>query len=228
MGLFSKRKEAVPIHQHPAVHQHLVAQSFTHVRKDVQNLYEWIRYLHQQNKAQQDLITHMSRQLQAHATHGMAMDEKALAHIQELRSKIVDIDQRLGTLQSSEPKSEATHAVMDRMSQIVERLESRSQAPQAPISSLSSLQEKVAKKVQQNSKEYIKAAIRSLVQKYAKISGLQLRETIVDEQGLCSRSSFYRLLSEIETEGSVQVSPSGKEKVYAIAQDVVLPQIRNL
>jgi len=234
MGLFAKKKAQEPSHHHPAVHQQLVAVSFNHVRKDVQNLYEWIRYLHTQNKAQQELINHLSRQVQSHAMRNSAIDEKSQAHIQELRSRIADMDRKIAALASrpiEAPQVEPTSEVLTKMSQIVERLEQKAAAPApvaAPSTSISSLQEKVAKKVQQNSKEYIKNMIRGLIQKYSKISGLQLREIVVDEQALCSRSSFYRLLAEVEEEGTVQVLPNGKEKVYSLSSDAVAIQVRNL
>ena len=37
---------------------------------------------------------------------------------------------------------------------------------------------------------------------------------IVEEQGLCSKSSFYRLLEEIEQEPDIGVIKEGKEKHY--------------
>lgn len=225
MGLFSKKREV--INPHPAVHQHLVAVSFSHVRKDVQNLYEWIHYLHAQSKVQQELIGHMSRQLQGHALRGSVMDEKSQAHIQELKAHLAEIDRRVSSLAArpTEPKSEVMPEVLSRMSQIVERLEQKAR-PQPALSS--SLQEKVAKKVQQKSKEYIGNVIRNLIQKYSKMSGLQLREIVVDEQALCSRSSFYRILSEIEEEGLVNVDSNGKEKIYSALSDAVIATARNL
>ena len=37
---------------------------------------------------------------------------------------------------------------------------------------------------------------------------------VVEEQGLCSKSSFYRLLDEIEEEPEIGVMKKGKEKHY--------------
>ena len=168
--------------------------------------------------------------MQSHALRNSAVDEKAQAHIQELRARIADMDRKIASLSSrpiEAPQMEPTSEVLTRMSQIVERLEQKASAP-ASSPSISSLQEKVAKKVQQNSKEYIKNMIRGLIQKYNKISGLQLREIVVDEQALCSRSSFYRLLAEVEEEGTVHVLPNGKEKVYSLSSDAVAIQVRNL
>jgi len=54
----------------------------------------------------------------------------------------------------------------------------------------------------------------SLIKKYQKISGLSLREIVVEEQGIVSKSSFYRILAEVEEEEEVNVVHEGKEKHY--------------
>ena len=76
------------------------------------------------------------------------------------------------------------------------------------------LREKIAEKIAKNSKDYVKNVIVSLIQKYGSVSGLQLKEMIVDEQGLCSRSSFYRLLTEVERQHPISLTWKGKEKHY--------------
>ena len=80
--------------------------------------------------------------------------------------------------------------------------------------SVSALKEKILRRVTRNSKDYIKGIISSLINKYGRISAMQLREMIVEEQGLCSKSSFYRILDEIEREEGFTVISSGREKVY--------------
>ena len=70
------------------------------------------------------------------------------------------------------------------------------------------------KKLTRNSKRYVKNIVLSYIQKYEQIPALQLREIVVDEQGLCSKSSFYRLLGELEQEEVVDVVQEGKEKTY--------------
>ena len=45
-------------------------------------------------------------------------------------------------------------------------------------------------------------------------AALQLKEIVVEEQALCSKSSFYRLLEEIEQEPEIGVVKKGKEKHY--------------
>jgi len=74
--------------------------------------------------------------------------------------------------------------------------------------------EKSARKVARHSKEYIKNIILSTIGKFDQVQALQLREMIVEEQGLCSKSTFYRLLEELEAEESVSMIARGKEKVY--------------
>ena len=49
---------------------------------------------------------------------------------------------------------------------------------------------------------------------FLNISSLKLREIVVDEQGLCSKSSFYRILTEIEESDHVDVVRQGNEKLY--------------
>ena len=83
--------------------------------------------------------------------------------------------------------------------------------------SVSALKERILKRIAKNSKEYIKSVVRGVISKYGRISALQLREMIVEEQGLCSKSSFYRILEELEQENAMLLASRGKEKVYVSA-----------
>ena len=70
------------------------------------------------------------------------------------------------------------------------------------------------KRLTRNSKDYVKGVILSYIMKYGRISSLQLKEIVVDEQNFCSKSSFYRLLEEIEEKEEIGVVKEGKEKHY--------------
>ena len=70
------------------------------------------------------------------------------------------------------------------------------------------------KRLTRNSKEYVKSVILSYIRKYEKISALQLKEIVVDEQNFCSKSSFYLLLEEIEQLEDIGVIKKGNEKLY--------------
>ncbi|MBC8444418.1 hypothetical protein H8D83_02415, partial [Candidatus Woesearchaeota archaeon] len=77
-----------------------------------------------------------------------------------------------------------------------------------------SFKEKLIQKITRNSKGYVKNLVFSLIQKYENISSLKLREIVVDEQGLCSKSSFYRILTEIEESDHIDIVRQGNEKLY--------------
>lgn len=76
------------------------------------------------------------------------------------------------------------------------------------------LKERILRRVARDSKEYVKNFIHSLITKYEKVSALSLREMVVEDQGLCSKSSFYRILSELEKEDDIQVIQDGKGKIF--------------
>ncbi|MEM3126822.1 MAG: hypothetical protein QW331_02015 [Candidatus Woesearchaeota archaeon] len=83
-----------------------------------------------------------------------------------------------------------------------------------------SYKEKMVAKITRNSKEYLKSMLISLIKKYGRISALQLKEMMVDEQNLLSKSSFYRLLEEIEQLEDIAVMKQGKEKIYVSKEGI--------
>ena len=101
---------------------------------------------------------------------------------------------------------------MPEMQAIEQRLNSLEEQRKATI------REKVVKRVTRNSKEYVKSLILSYIRKYTQISGLQLKDMIVYDQGLCSKSSFYRILDEIEAMKDISIVKKGREKYYLYKQ----------
>jgi hypothetical protein len=83
------------------------------------------------------------------------------------------------------------------------------------------IRERLVRKIAKNSKDYVKSVIYSLIKKYNQISAPQLKEIVVEEQGLCSKSSFYRLLGEMEEENEVESLQKGKEKIYLFKSSIV-------
>ncbi len=73
---------------------------------------------------------------------------------------------------------------------------------------------RIIKTIKRQSKDYLRHSILSLIQKYGKITALQLRDIIVEEQALCSKSTFYRILEQIEDTDEITVIKKGKEKQY--------------
>lgn len=74
--------------------------------------------------------------------------------------------------------------------------------------------DKLIQKVTKNSHDYVKAVVLSYIKKYEKISAFQLREMVVEEQNLTSKSTFYRILEQIEDMDEIGIIKQGKEKIY--------------
>ena len=224
--LWLKRREEIS-----ALNQVLIS-SFDEVKRDVSTLYQWVSFLHGENQKQLQQIESLNAQLKA-LPHMLSSDDiKKIVDshykFESVNHQIRQMEKKLNSVQS-EKRSEISQentVLLERLNLISDRLkgigsEAR-QEMQAAVKlrdapSLSShLKEKIIKKVTKNSKEYIKQIIMDLIRKYRKISGLQLREIVVEEQGLCSKSSFYRLLAEVEQElEDLSVVEVGKEKVYS-------------
>jgi len=183
-----------------------VRESFEKVKKDVGSLGQWVRYLQRQNQEQRKAL-HQVHALQRHAVTREQMD----AAIKRMSAQVVasqsfsrqEYEDRLGRI-------EARLVAVEGM--LKERI---AQGPVEPKVRTSHLREKIASTVGRQSKEYIKRAILSVCGKYESITATSLREIVVDEQKLCSRSSFYRLLDELAAEGNMDVSSSGKERILS-------------
>ena len=197
----------------------LLKKSFSNVKKDTANIFQWLNFLYKKNMQQEQLI----RQLQIEMSY-MPKTREDIRRIiddyysfESMMSKIRDLSLRVEELtrmqsQSNQPRvieiqKEATREVGVDLSHIEKRIEKLEQKK-------ASIKEKIIKKITRNSKEYVKSVMLSYIRKYEKISALQLKEMVVDEQNFCSKSSFYRLLEEIGQIQEVGVIKSGKEKHY--------------
>lgn len=120
-----------------------------------------------------------------------------------------EIDEKLESIgsQNTFEKLQKFNEKLEKMNLEISNLQQKTDTKQ-------NLKERIFKKVTRHSKDYIKSMLLSYIKKYGKISGLQLREIVVEEQGLVSKSSFYRILVEIEEDESINVVHEGKEKHY--------------
>ena len=198
----------------------LLKKSFTNVKKDTSNIFQWLNFLYKKNMQQDQMI----RQLQMEMSY-MPKTREDIRRIiddyysfESIMSKMRDLNLRVDELarmqaqsrqqpQAVEVQKEAPREVSVDFSHIEKRLEKLEQRKD-------SMKEKIIKKITRNSKEYVKSVMISYIRKYEKISALQLKEMVVDEQNFCSKSSFYRLLEEIEQMEEVGVMKAGKEKHY--------------
>lgn len=192
-----------------------ITQSFARVREDADVLFQWVHYLNaqqeQSRRAMEQFQKMVEQQLQQHSQQM----KQALHDVNQLMSQrilpphsvsIEEVKQVVDVHTRSLPFSE----LIDRLNKVETRL--RDSKP--------TLRDKIVQNVARYGKDFIKGKILSYIEKYERISGLKLREMVVEEQGLCSKSSFYRLLEELESHKNLSVVVEGKEKVF-IAQGVV-------
>ena len=188
-------------------------KSFSNVKKDTQNIFQWLNYFHKKSTEQEQFIQQLKTELSymprtrediRRIVDDYYSFESIMAKIRDLSYKVdqltlVKSEQRTVIQQSDEWKS-----YVSELQRRIESLEHKK----------ASIKEKIVKKITRNSKEYVKGMMLSYIRKYERISALQLKEIVVDEQNFCSKSSFYRLLEELEELEGIGVIKEGKEKHY--------------
>jgi hypothetical protein len=198
-----------------------VSQSFTKVKQDTDTLYQWVTYLNAQN---QQLVEQNSAFRRLAEEQKLALNElkvtvqhlpKTPHEIKQIVEQYYSFDPILQRIKHIEQKIELLEMRRERSSfRPLDHSTPSVSAPQARETASTNLKDKLMRKLARNSKDYIKNLVLGLVHKYGKMGALHLREMVVDEQGLCSKSSFYRILEEMEREHSLQVISDGKHTVY--------------
>jgi len=205
MGLFSKKETRENM---------ILKASFDHIRQDFGNTFSWLTYLNQRQ-----------------AEHDSKLDytQKRLENIELYLSQIPNLNAQMRQILDLHYNYET---ILKRLNEIEEKMRKISfNAPQNQLVELkskldilekkkedikSNLKEKMLRTITRNSKDYIKSTALSLIRRYEKISAFKLKEIIVEEQALCSKSTFYRILEELEQREDVDVLREGKEKVFFI------------
>lgn len=177
--------------------RYAITHAFHHVKNDIQHLLNWIKYFHEKHQSHDERLAKIEEQL------------TYMPKSHEDIKRILDYYYSYETL----------HSRIKELNDRIESLEEK-QHVQRQEKSLG-LRERIVRKITRNSKDYVKSVILSMIKKYGKIAGTQLKEIIIDEQGLCSKSSFYRLLSELEDDGEISSVQSGKEKIYGFKKSVL-------
>jgi type I site-specific restriction endonuclease len=212
--------------------------SFARVRQDTTAIYQWLAYFQQQTANQQQLIEAQQHDINdaaemiANHEQEILRQKQLIERLQaELRSvpkdpeaikRVIDayydFDEIMERVRNTEAKLVRVEQLKAAPAPAVQQIRREAALPhvQAP-SRTAALQDKIVQRITRNSKEYLKGLILSMITKYGRISALQLREMIVEEQGLASKSSFYRLIEELEDENAVVVVSDGKEKVLSPA-----------
>ncbi|MBW3003227.1 hypothetical protein KY328_03710 [Candidatus Woesearchaeota archaeon] len=205
--------------------QYFLKSAFGKIKSDIGNIGAWIKYFHDKNQEHDERLrrleqfTHLPYEIQRIDSKLIDLEHKSRYPTNELQNLHV----RIEDLERNRPMTNdeirqlidghySIQSMAERIRNVEEKMNSISYGK--PVQSHTALQQKVLKTVTRNSKEYVKNLIMSLIQKYEKIAGLQMKDMVVDEQGLCSKSSFYRLLQELEFEGKIGFLRNGKEKVF--------------
>ena len=196
----------------------ILKRSFANVKRDTSNIFQWLNHFYKKSIEQEQLI----KQLQLELSYMPKTREEIRRIIDDYYSfegvikRIRELDDKVDEL--SRKQSVQVDKYVPQQTQIPKELQTDIYSIEKRLDSLEqkklSIKEKIMKKLTRNSKEYVKSVILSYIKKYEKISALQLKEIVVDEQNFCSKSSFYRLLEEIEELDDIGVVKQGKEKHY--------------
>ena len=194
----------------------LLKKSFANVKRDTTGIFQWMNYFYRRGMEQEQLIKRLQLELsylpKTREDIRRIIDdyysfESIMAKISELNYKIDELARKHATQAERYVSQDVHREAHPDLSYIEKRLEMLEQKKM-------SIKEKIMRKLTRNSKEYVKSVILSYIRKYEKVSALQLKEIVVDEQNFCSKSSFYRLLEEIEDLDEIGVIKQGKEKHY--------------
>lgn len=187
-------------------------KSFSNVKKDTSSIFQWLNHFYRKSMEQEQMLKKMQMEIsympRTREDIRRIIDdyysfESIMAKIRDLNEK-VDVLSRKQAVQPLQPIHKEAHPDISHIENRLAKLEQKKL----------SIRERIVKKITRNSKEYVKSVILSYIKKYERISALQLKEIVVDEQNFCSKSSFYRLLEEIEALDDIGVIKHGKEKHY--------------
>lgn len=193
----------------------LLLRSFANVKNDTQKLFQWVNYLNQKNLEQVSEIKQLKLELsyipkRPEDIRKIIDNYYSYDHLME---KIKILNEKIDSIpRRSEPYTPPYTPKMHGLEEIEQRLSDLEEQKKATI------REKVIKRVTRNSKEYVKQLILSYIRKYTQIGALQLKDMTVYDQGLCSKSSFYRILDEVEAMEDVGTVMKGKQKYYLYKQ----------
>jgi len=186
----------------------LLTRSFSNVKKDTQNIFQWLNFLYQKNQEQEKEIEQLKTELSyiPKKPEEIKRIVDSYYSFDNMTERIKMLNDKIDNLQFKPTHPTTTlhpglHVIEKRLSELEEQKKA-------------TIREKVVKRVTKNSKEYVKSLILSYIRKYGQISSLQLKEMIVQDQGLCSKSSFYRLLEEVEEIDEIGTAKQGKQKYY--------------
>lgn len=198
---FLRQKQDDDYEKHTLSRMHnALTLAFNHVKSDISNIFSWIHYFHRKHQEHDEKLAHYNDRLL-----------KVEQQLRDMPKSHQEIKQIVDYYYSYED-------IFRRINELSQRL---SLVEQQRVERRVSGRERLVQKIAKNSKDYVKTVITSLIKKYGRISAPQLKEIVIGEQGLCSKSSFYRILEELENEGEIEHISAGKEKIYTAKAQLV-------
>lgn len=181
--------------------------NFFDVKSRIGNLFQWISYFQNKHNDQDSRLEKLELHLAQMPTTKEQIKQIIDEHYsqKEVLDRLAVVERRLHSIYYS---NQGHNTPLNEIKERIEALEKKKENIK------NSLRESMLKKITRNSKEYIKTSVLSILRKYGRISAFRLKEMIVEEQGLCSKSSFYRILDEIEKDGEFGSAREGKEKIF--------------
>ena len=208
MAWFNKKERGV---EKSKLHNFL-SLAFQKVKQDTTNIFSWIHYFNSRHEEHDQRLADIENQL-----YHMPKTKEEIKHIidthyslEPIKDRVAHLRERIEYLEKVR-HIEPQERIIERPAEIVKFIEQKPSKAQ--------IQAKLARKIIKNSKDYLKSVIFSIIRRYGEVSASQLKEMIVEEQGLCSKSSFYRLLKELEDEESLGIATKGKEKIYLLKSE---------
>ncbi|MBL7055581.1 hypothetical protein ISS07_01570 [Candidatus Woesearchaeota archaeon] len=188
----------------------LLERSFLNVKKDTQNIFQWLNFLYQKNMQQENTIKQLQLELSYIPKRPEDIRKIIDSHysFDNMMERIKMLNERMDTMHVKPSQTTQSAEKPRELYELEKRLSTLEEQRKATI------RDKVVKRVTRNSKDYVKNLIFSYIRKYGQISSLQLKEMVVIDQGLCSKSSFYRILEELEEQAEVSIARRGKQKYY--------------
>ncbi|MFH1316332.1 MAG: hypothetical protein ABII01_02335 [Candidatus Woesearchaeota archaeon] len=197
-----------------------ISYSVDITNQNIQNIYAWIEHLQHENHILSDEISeiHKILKLSPNTKEEIKRIVDYYYSFEDIINKVHTLDDSI-TFLTNKFKQISNIKDFDIASQLqylaeIKELKIKIDEIEKNAIKRPSTREKLIKKITVKSREYVRNLIISYIQKYEKISALKLREMIVEEQGLASKSAFYRLLDEIERYDEVEVIKDGKAKYY--------------
>jgi len=163
-------------------------------RKDVQNINQWLSYLYKHNNELHKYLREL------------------VENVMKLKDGYEKINTKIGEiLEKSEKIGSSTYQVRTRYEPKYEP-KSEPEPGESEQKKKSGFEQKILNQIKPIRKDYIIQQIMGLVSK-GKYTTKEIERIIVDEKGLCGRTTFYSYIKELKLKKEIEYQEKGQKKV---------------